>query len=56
VESLSDALSPEYDSFYESLPTVSYSVCEDGYIVAAEGPQWGDFEVAGSGSDARKLF
>ncbi|CEL11050.1 hypothetical protein ASPCAL14157 [Aspergillus calidoustus] len=56
VESLSDALSPKYDSFYESLPKVSYSVCEDGYIVVAEGPQWGDFEVAGSGSDARKLF
>ncbi|KAL3456688.1 Six-hairpin glycosidase-like protein [Aspergillus heterothallicus] len=44
VESLSDALNPKYDSYYKSLPKVSYSVCEDGYIVAAEGPQWGNFE------------
>ncbi|KAL3494141.1 Six-hairpin glycosidase-like protein [Aspergillus germanicus] len=53
VESLGDALSPEYDSFYESLPKVSYSVCEDGYIVAAEGPQWGDLEFDGASLDAR---
>ncbi|KAL2840171.1 Six-hairpin glycosidase-like protein [Aspergillus pseudoustus] len=45
VESLGDALGPEYDAYYESLPKVSYLVCEDGYIVAAEGPQWGDFEL-----------
>ncbi|KAL2869439.1 Six-hairpin glycosidase-like protein [Aspergillus lucknowensis] len=42
VGSLGDALDPEYDEFYAGLPKVAYSVCEDGYIIAAEGPQWAD--------------
>jgi hypothetical protein len=35
---------------------VSYSVCEDGYIVSAEGPQWEDLEFDGASLDARELF
>lgn len=41
VESLKDALQVKYDSFYTNQPKVSYSVCEPGYIIAAEGPQVG---------------
>ncbi|KAL5334967.1 Six-hairpin glycosidase-like protein [Aspergillus crustosus] len=44
VQSLSDALDRKFDEFYESLPKVEYSVCENGYLVWAEGPQWGDFK------------
>jgi hypothetical protein len=40
VQSLVDALDPQYDEFYAGLPRVAYSVCEDGYLIAAEGPQW----------------
>ncbi|KAI3390551.1 hypothetical protein diail_9212 [Diaporthe ilicicola] len=39
VKTLADALNEEYDSFYESQPKVSFSVCDRGYIVSAEGPQ-----------------
>ncbi|KAI2834522.1 hypothetical protein CBS147321_5572 [Aspergillus niger] len=41
VESLKDALHVKYDSFYTNQPKVSYSVCEPGYIIEAEGPQVG---------------
>ncbi|BCS21427.1 sulfatase family protein [Aspergillus puulaauensis] len=40
VQSLVDALDPQYDEFYAGLPRVAYSICEDGYLIAAEGPQW----------------
>ncbi|CAK7238795.1 MAG: hypothetical protein STHCBS139747_000214 [Sporothrix thermara] len=41
VHSLRDALRPEFDSFYEDEQTrVSYSRCEQGYLIDAEGPQF----------------
>jgi len=45
VENLRDALSPRFDHFYlHQQKKVSYSSCESGYIVDAEGPQ---FELDG---------
>ena len=41
VLSLRDALSPRFDDFYvNQQKKVSYSSCEAGYIVDAEGPQF----------------
>ncbi|KAE9962271.1 hypothetical protein EG328_000721 [Venturia inaequalis] len=41
VQSLKQALSPRYDSFYEQEQVrVKYNRCENGYIVEAEGPQF----------------
>lgn len=41
VQSLHDALSPRFDSFYEKDQVrVSYSHCELGYLPEAEGPQF----------------
>ncbi|KAL4943985.1 hypothetical protein BDV06DRAFT_210649 [Aspergillus oleicola] len=45
VSTLSDALDKKYDEFYAALPKVQYSVCADGYIIAVEGPQWGDISA-----------
>lgn len=40
VNDLNDALSSEYDDFYEEQQSkVSFSECELGYIISAEGPQ-----------------
>ncbi|CAN8104300.1 unnamed protein product [Discula destructiva] len=39
VTSLSDALKVRFDSFYEEQVKVSFSRCEFGYIIDAEGPQ-----------------
>src|SRR5947199_3256280 len=39
VCNLQDALKPQYDSFYATQAKVSFSSCELGYILAAEGPQ-----------------
>lgn len=39
VQSLSDAMNEKYDRFYEEQPKVSYSKCEQGYIVGSEGAQ-----------------
>lgn len=39
VRTLRDALEHKYDGFYRAQPKVSYSACEMGYIVSAEGPQ-----------------
>lgn len=39
VNSLADALDPGFDTFYKNQPKVSFSSCEDGYIISAEGPQ-----------------
>ncbi|KAL4783906.1 Six-hairpin glycosidase-like protein [Aspergillus varians] len=47
VQSLLDALNPQYDDFYAGLPRVAYSVCQNGYLIAAEGPQWGDVSPDG---------
>ncbi|KAM0414589.1 hypothetical protein ACHAPT_013571 [Fusarium lateritium] len=42
VNSLLDALDPEFDHFYEEEQTkVSFSRCEEGYIIDSEGPQFG---------------
>ncbi|RAH42610.1 sulfatase family protein [Aspergillus brunneoviolaceus CBS 621.78] len=41
VRSLKEALDAQYDKFYAEQPKVSYSVCEDGYLIEAEGPQAG---------------
>lgn len=39
VQSLSDAMDEQYDRFYEEQPKVSYSKCEQGYIIGSEGAQ-----------------
>lgn len=39
VASLSDALKVQFDAFYELQVKVSFSRCELGYIIDAEGPQ-----------------
>lgn len=39
VTNLFDALHKSYDAFYEEQPKVSYSSCELGYLLDAEGPQ-----------------
>lgn len=39
VASLSDALTVQFDSFYEEQVKVSFNRCELGYIIDAEGPQ-----------------
>jgi hypothetical protein len=41
VSTLKDALSPQFDSFYEHEQVrVRYGRCEPGYIIDAEGPQF----------------
>lgn len=40
VQSLRDALDPQYDIFYTSLPRVDYDKCERGYIPGSEGAMW----------------
>lgn len=39
VKNLKHALDPVFDAFYEAQPKVSYSSCELGYLLDAEGPQ-----------------
>ncbi|CAI7597267.1 unnamed protein product [Penicillium viridicatum] len=39
VNSLADALDSGFDTFYANQPKVSFSSCEHGYIISAEGPQ-----------------
>ncbi|KAJ5493578.1 Alkaline phosphatase-like alpha/beta/alpha, partial [Penicillium fimorum] len=39
VNSLADALDSGFDTFYENQPMVSFSSCQGGYIISAEGPQ-----------------
>ncbi|PVI05897.1 putative arylsulfatase [Periconia macrospinosa] len=39
VNTLKDAMSPEFDAFYASQPEVSFSECAMGYFPSAEGPQ-----------------
>lgn len=41
VQNLKDALSPNYDRFYEAQPKVQYDKCLDGYIISNEGPRVG---------------
>ncbi|KAI0201229.1 arylsulfatase-like protein [Astrocystis sublimbata] len=41
VETLQDALSPRFDSFYAAkAESIRFDRCEDGYILDAEGPQY----------------
>lgn len=42
VNSLRDAMKPRYDALYTAFPRVEFDRCELGYLVAAEGPQWGN--------------
>ncbi|KAK5123454.1 hypothetical protein LTR85_002492 [Meristemomyces frigidus] len=39
IKTLKDALDSSYDAFYDDQPKVSFSSCEMGYLVDAEGPQ-----------------
>lgn len=39
VGSLADALATSFDEFYKNQPKVSFSSCENGYLISAEGPQ-----------------
>ena len=39
IKTLTDALDSDYDAFYEEQPKVSFSSCEMGYLIDAEGPQ-----------------
>ncbi|KAI0023547.1 arylsulfatase [Xylariomycetidae sp. FL0641] len=41
VDSLADAISPEFDPYYDTLPRVEFDFCADGYLPGAEGPAWG---------------
>jgi arylsulfatase len=47
VTTLEQALHHEYDNFYQAQSHVSFTRCEPGYIVAAEGPQTG-YQYRGS--------
>jgi N-acetylglucosamine-6-sulfatase len=38
VTSLVGALDTKYDDFFEELPRVSYSSCQEYYLLSAEGP------------------
>jgi hypothetical protein len=40
IATLAEAMNSKYDAYFAGLPTVSYSVCENGYIAASEGPMW----------------
>lgn len=46
VGKLADALATGFDNFYENQPKVSFSSCEKGHIITAEGPQ--KFDVYGA--------
>ncbi|PVH67886.1 Arylsulphatase [Cadophora sp. DSE1049] len=39
VNTIADAMSQKYDSFYANQSKVSFTSCEPGYIIPAEGPQ-----------------
>ncbi|CAI7611209.1 unnamed protein product [Penicillium manginii] len=39
VTTLSEALAPAFDTFYQNQPKVYFSACELGYLIASEGPQ-----------------
>ncbi|KAI9933117.1 hypothetical protein MW887_007588 [Aspergillus wentii] len=54
VKSLRDALSPKFDSFYSQQPRVSFTSCQDGYLVSAEGPQ--EVSDVYQGKRRRKTF
>lgn len=39
VRHLQDALSPQFDAFYDEQPRVQFTGCELGYLLDVEGPQ-----------------
>jgi arylsulfatase len=39
VTDLETAMRPEYDTFFSNQPKVEFTACQNGYIVADEGPQ-----------------
>ena len=39
VKTLTDALDSRFDDFYAQQARVSYNWCDEGYLIAAEGPQ-----------------
>lgn len=41
VNSLAEAMSPDFDRFYDQQPRVRFDRCEDAYIPELEGPQRG---------------
>ncbi|KAF4996210.1 hypothetical protein FDECE_12552 [Fusarium decemcellulare] len=41
VDTLDDAMHPDFDDFYQAQTRVSFTKCEPGYILASEGPQVG---------------
>lgn len=51
VASLTDALRARFDAFYDEQVRVSFSRCELGYIVDAEGPQAGEEGAARAYAD-----
>ncbi|KAL4878815.1 alkaline-phosphatase-like protein [Aspergillus karnatakaensis] len=58
VDTLSDALDPRFDEFYEEQTKVEYSFCSNGYLVEAEGAMWagegeGDSGEHGNGNGDR---
>ncbi|CAI6088545.1 unnamed protein product [Clonostachys chloroleuca] len=48
VTSLSGAMNSQYDEFFETLPKVSFSSCQQDHIIEAEGPQFETWTVEGS--------
>jgi hypothetical protein len=42
VSTLAQAMKSTYDEYFAKLPKVSYSACEDGYLLESEGPVWED--------------
>jgi hypothetical protein len=54
VNSLADALESGFDTFYENQPKVSFSSCEKGYIISAEGPQ--KYHVYGATSAGKRSW
>lgn len=56
VNCLSSALNPKYDSFFEDVPKVSFSSCEEGENISAEGPQFETWTVEGSEARSAEAF
>ena len=59
VKTLKDALHKTFDAFYEEQPKVSFSSCEQGYLIDVEGPQkvnrWSD-EVESADQGKQQTF
>ena len=53
IKNLLEALSPQYDDLFGQIPKVSFSACEGGYVIAAEGAQWSGVPLLSSDLRAR---